>query len=295
MLSVLSPRLAIGVTTVCLVAGCSSAPPPRLGPGLAAQVRSTEVQSVIRRATLTVAAVEARPPTVGLIGAAIRQGMQSVATGRLSGLNQLTNDIDFPAEYGNELALAVKNVVWLHAVNVLHSSDDIPPGHDGTSKTQSVLRVETRQELSPDSAVLTIRSIVEFFVSAEAETPSARVATIYRSEAIGDVAGGDAVEMWADQGGRSYRAALTEAIRESVKLARWALESMAHSPRGGGPPEEIWTCLTWGRPGFGRKMNAVKLVGAVVEETDKRLALQGAGVFYSLPKSAIELRGVAGK
>ena len=72
------------------------------------------------------------------------------------------------------------------------------------------------------------------------------------------------------------------------------MESMTNSPRGGGPPEEVWTCLTWGRPGFGRTMNAVKLAGAVVEETDKRRVLHSAGVFYSLPKSAIELRGVRG-
>lgn len=285
-------RHAFTLASTCLVIACSSAPPPRLDSGVAAQIRRTELQSIIRAPTLTVAA---QPAALDLIGAGIHAAIHAVATGRLAAIIDATADLDFSREYTGRLAPAVKNIAWVRADNVVASAVDIPPVAQEGSTKKSILRVETRQALSPDSTVLGIYSVVEFFPSAESVTPSARVLTTYRSEPVGDVTDGDAIAKWADLGGRTYRAELSQAIPESVKLARLAIESMAHSPPGGGPPEEIWVCLTWGRPGFGRKLNAVELVGDVLEETDTRLVLRSAGKFYSLPKSAIEGRWVRGQ
>lgn len=254
------------------------------------------MQIIVRYSGLTIASASspaggAISPVGASIGAAIVHG---IASSRLNALSDVTADVGFAPEYGRQLALAVKNVGWLRAARFVQSPVDVTPGHDGTSDTDSVLRVEARQELSPDSAVLAIRSVVDFLPSAESPAPAARLRITYRSEPIGDVADGDAIARWADQQGRAYRAELTEAIAESIKLVRLATEFMGHGPSGGGPPQDIWVCLTWGRPGFGRKMNSVKLSGDVVEESDKRLVLRGAGEFYSLPKSAIERRSVRG-
>ena len=264
MASDFARRFSFTVASTCLAIACSSAPPPRLGPGVAAHTRRTELQSIVRVPTPTIAH---SPAAGGLIGS----GIHAVANARLGALAEVTTDLDFATEYTGQLASAVKGVAWLRTDKVVVSAIDIPPAQDGGSTMKSILRVETLQEFSPDSTVLGVYSVVDFFPSAESATPSARVLTTYRSEPVGDMIDGDAIAKWADQRGLPYRAELAQAIPESVKLARLAIDSMARSRQGGGPPEEIWLCLTWGRPGFGRRLNAVKLIGDVIEETDARL------------------------
>jgi hypothetical protein len=287
----------IAVASTSIGMACSAAP-TRLEPEAAATSRSVTVQSIIRSQHLAVEPNPFQPPVRGLLGGLLAAGVQisreEAANERLNPLETATVDLDFEADYAVPLVRMVRTVSWLRAAESVRSRGDLPAQGAGDAANRGLLRIETRQTLSPDSASLALHSVFEFYASAGSRTPSARVETTYRSEPIGDVTDGDAVARWAADSGKAYRRARAEAIPESLKLGRMALESLVKAPDGGGgnPEVEIRVCVFCGHPGIDRKLDTVKLIGTIADETATRLVLRGGGAFYSLPISAVIVREI---
>jgi hypothetical protein len=110
------------------------------------------------------------------------------------------------------------------------------------------------------------------------------------------VADAEAVAIWAAEQGKTYRRVMSEAIPESLRLGRMALDFLVRRSDAGGsePQVEVCVCVSCGRPGLGRKINTMKLIGTIVDETATRLVLRGGGAFCSLPTSTIMHREVRG-
>jgi hypothetical protein len=284
--------LVVAGALAALSAACASAP-ARLEPQVAGAIRSTEIHSLVLAPTLSVDVAPQAPFTGGLLAYLITSQLAATATNRLEPLRAATTDLHFAAEYAAGLAKAVQGETWLHVTKVMGAEGEPPPAWRAAT-SNSILRVETKESFSPDSTVFHIRSVLEFFPSIEARQPSARVVTFYRSDPVGDVADEMAVARWTDDRGKLFRAARAQGLAESLKLARLAVDSMANASSAGSRSEkkleDIWVSLAWGRPGFGRKLNAQALVGTVIEEHEDRIIVEAEGAFFSLATSGIESR-----
>jgi hypothetical protein len=287
--------ILVWVAMSALTTLACAAIPPRINAEAKARVQQSVARSYVPEPQLTVRWVESGYGGGGLLGAVINSAVASSrkkdADALAQRLRTQAKDVDFRAQYRSALEPALKEVAWLRFQGLV--PDDrplpLPEVNDEDVRAHGLLTVGTNYFLSPDCAVLIVQSEIAFYEQGHSSR-AASVRVRYQSEEIGNVEGDEAVALWERDSAAAYRTVLNEAVYESSRMARLALEYMG----GAGYPGNvvhIRARLDHARGDFGIKDDAVGLDGTVVEENDRRLILLAERTVYSLPKTAIESSG----
>lgn len=288
------------VAALCVAgSGCASVP-YRLEPALAAGASRVKVRTQVAQQHVS---IEVLPSGYGssssgrlsgmVVGALIDAGVESRrsrdAERRIRPLRSVIRDLDHPARVWERLVPGLQAIDRPEVVDVLTSRDMLPVTVDDV-RDSAFVSLATSYDLSPNASVLEMHT--DYWFYARGSTSPAAVGSVsYWSSQIGRSPDGEswredeeAISLWAANDGAAYRAALDEAIAETVRMLRLALPFATGRDVAASESIDVTYDVVHGRGDFGIDEGRSRFQAKVLERSAERLVLQvDGGPFYSLP------------